>query len=152
MKTKTCKSEGCKNPAFSKGFCKWHQNQRTDEKYLLSKKISEGNINKVKTASKIVKKYRNGISPISEKRLAEMEVYRKNRDVYMASHPKCEVGGCNKKSKDLHHKRGRVGDDYTNPANFMAVCRKCHIVIENNPQWAKDNGYSITRTNNLNNE
>lgn len=34
---KTCKSEGCNNPVFSKGYCKYHQNQRTDEKWLNKK-------------------------------------------------------------------------------------------------------------------
>lgn len=29
---KTCQSEDCSNYVFSKGFCKWHQNLRTDKK------------------------------------------------------------------------------------------------------------------------
>jgi hypothetical protein len=34
---KICLFENCGNPVFSHGFCTYHQNKRTDEKYLKKK-------------------------------------------------------------------------------------------------------------------
>jgi hypothetical protein len=121
IKSKPCTVDDCSNPRFAKGFCKYHQQLRTDKK-----------------------KPKNYISPVSNKKLKELKIYRKNRLVYLKEHPKCEVCGINK-ADQIHHKAGRVGDDLTDPKNFLAVDDKCHVRIELNPIWAKDNGYSVNR-------
>ena len=115
---KTCKYKECNNPVWSKDRCKWHPTETT-------------------------KKKQNYIKPISDKRMAQMKMYRQVRDEYMMSHPKCEV--CNNDASDLHHKRGRVGDYYTDIKHFLSVCRSCHTKIEENPEWAKRFGYSENR-------
>jgi len=125
---KTCKSEGCNNPVFSKGYCKYHQNQRTDEKWLSKKQ---------KTPKKSFK-------PISDKRVEQLAKYRTRRDKYLKENPICEVKGCNKKTTNLHHKAGRIGEMLYDVQYFMACCSECHPKkIHENPKWARENGYLI---------
>ena len=71
------------------------------------------------------------------KKLAE---YRPLRDKYMKEHPNCEVVGCNSLSQDLHHS-ARRGKNLCNVDTFIAVCRGCHIYIEDNPIESKKLGY-----------
>lgn len=71
------------------------------------------------------------------KKLAE---YKPLRDKYMATHEICEVIGCNKPSQDLHH-MARRGKNLCNVETFLAVCRSCHIHIEENPTESKELGY-----------
>lgn len=49
--------------------------------------------------------------------------------------------------KDIHHTKGRTGDLLMNTDYWLAVSRKGHIKIELNPQWARENGYSLERLN-----
>jgi len=53
---------------------------------------------------------------------------------------------------EVHHQMGRVGfaDDKEIPLlidvrYWIPVCRAAHNEIENNPTWAKENGYSCSR-------
>jgi hypothetical protein len=43
---------------------------------------------------------------------------------------------------DIHHKKGR-GKNLCKKESFMAVCRKCHTFIHDNPAWARENNYLI---------
>jgi hypothetical protein len=73
----------------------------------------------------------------------------------LKNHPICEV--CHQqKSTQIHHKKGRVGyhtyEDYLNdfsllenPLFFLATCGVCHGKVEQNPDWAKENEYSLSR-------
>ncbi len=59
---------------------------------------------------------------------------------------RCEV--CNDRlATELHHKRGRVGDDMIDPNYALGVCPRCHRKITTNPEWAYQNGYSAYRVN-----
>ena len=60
------------------------------------------------------------------------------------------------KATDIHHKMGRIGyaDEWARQENipllldvrfWLAVSRKGHQMIEENPEWAKENNYSIDR-------
>lgn len=57
---------------------------------------------------------------------------------------------------DVHHKMGRVGfaDEWARLNNiplildtrfWIALSREGHIQVEENPNWAKENGYSLNR-------
>lgn len=63
------------------------------------------------------------------------------------------------KATEVHHKKGRVGyaDEWARENNiplsldvrfFLAVSRKGHRQIEENPEWAKEMGYSLSRLTN----
>lgn len=53
---------------------------------------------------------------------------------------RCEV--CRKKvAAQIHHKRGRAGDDLLDARHFMGVCAECHARIHAQPTWAYGKGY-----------
>ena len=90
------------------------------------------------------------ISPVSKKRQVEMDEYSKKRKAFLALKPQCEaylVGTCTVTSTDVHHKAGRVGENYLKISTWMAVCRNCHTWIENNPEEAKELGIRESRLN-----
>jgi len=63
---------------------------------------------------------------------------------FKLDHPICQVSYCTNESSDVHHKKGR--GRYLNEVKFfLSVCRKCHNKIEENPIWAKEMGYSLSR-------
>lgn len=85
------------------------------------------------------------ISIRSVKRKVEENLYLKKKKEYLTAHIRCEVKGCNYVSIDIHHKKGRVGKLLYDERFFMAVCRAHHRIIEDNPDEAKNNGYSLSR-------
>jgi hypothetical protein len=88
------------------------------------------------------------INKVSEKKKEMDKQYKKIRAAFLKSHPFCEanIEGCGKVAVEIHHKRGRIGeDDYLNDKYFLAVCRPCHHLLELNPAWAKQNGFSLSR-------
>ena len=89
------------------------------------------------------------ISPVSAKRRGEMDIYGKLREAFLVVKPHCEAKlvGCTVKSTDVHHKAGRVGDNYLKVGTWLSVCRSCHKFIEKNPIEAKELGFSESRLN-----
>jgi hypothetical protein len=55
-------------------------------------------------------------------------------------HPFCEI--CNEPATDIHHK-ARRGKNLNNEETWMSVCRRCHMKIESNGKWARENGYLV---------
>jgi hypothetical protein len=91
------------------------------------------------------------ISPVSTKRRGEMDKYALLRDAFITAKPRCEanlVGTCTGTSTDVHHKAGRVGENYLKIGTWLSVCRSCHRWIEDNPEAAKELGLSESRLNN----
>lgn len=86
------------------------------------------------------------LTGISKKRAKENRVYLKKREDYLKENPYCEVMECLNKSTQVHHKKGRTGDLLIDETHFLAVCYPCHEKIEKKPEWAKNNGYSLIRT------
>ena len=87
------------------------------------------------------------ISPVSAKRRVEMDEYSKKRLAFLALHTSCQAKlvGCTSKATDIHHKAGRVGENYLNMSTWLAVCRPCHTWIETNPEAAKELELSQSR-------
>lgn len=90
-------------------------------------------------------KEKKPISIRSVKRMAEERLYDKKKKEYLTEHIRCEVKGCNRVSEQLHHRKGRIGKLLYDERFFMAVCRAHHRIIEDNPDEAKNNGYSLSR-------
>jgi hypothetical protein len=142
---KICLCEDCDNSVFSNGYCSWHQNLRTDDKWIRSqeKKRLKGRDSQ---SAKAVKRNSNFIKPVSDKRLGELALYRENRDPYLKENVVCEVRECNNPSTHVHHKNGRIGKMVYNIEYFMAVCDDCHPEkIHFNPgtKWSRPEGYLI---------
>ena len=87
------------------------------------------------------------IPTISKGRKVDMDEYSKRRIAFLALQNRCQakLSFCTSKSTDVHHKKGRVGDNYLNISTWLAVCRNCHTWIENNPTESKLLGFSEQR-------
>lgn len=85
------------------------------------------------------------VSPTHKQREALYKVLCRQ---FKEENPECQVKaiGCQFHTHDVHHMNGRGlmnGHDYMNDVStFLPVCRSCHVKIETNPRWAKDNGYT----------
>ena len=104
------------------------------------------------------KKKARPIKKISSKRAYLLQAYKNTRASFLLHNPNCIV--CkNVKANTVHHSKGRehtkFADEWAKLTNipllvdirhFKAMCLNCHIKVENNPKWAKENGYSIQRT------
>jgi hypothetical protein len=136
-----CIIEDCDRFAFINGKCYSHDKE---EKREAKEKL------KVKKAHKIPAK--------SKKKAKEDNQYSKEKPGFMEGkicpvYPDLPV-------KDIHHMKGR-GEGFADAwaeANgitltmdkrwWLAVSRKAHIRIGNNPKWAIKNGYSFKRLEN----
>jgi len=89
------------------------------------------------------------IPPVSKKRQVAMDEYSKKRNLFLITKPNCEarLQGCTGYSQDVHHKAGRVGDNYLNMSTWLATCRSCHHIIEMSPEMSKELGFSKSRLN-----
>lgn len=87
------------------------------------------------------------MNKIGDKRRKEMSVYDRRRLAFLALHKFCQanLSECTKIATEVHHKKGRVGDDYLNITTWLAVCHNCHYWIENHPEKAKELGLSESR-------
>ena len=88
------------------------------------------------------------ISFKSDKRIIQDKQYSKLRKKLIEEHPLCQANikdVCSGAATQCHHKKGRVGKLYINPEFFLAVCHQCHLYIEMNPEWAKEQGFSLNR-------
>ena len=92
------------------------------------------------------------INKISVKKQKQDGEYSKLRKLYLESHLFCEAklpGICTLEATDIHHKAGRIGENYLKVSEWLAVCRSCHKFIEENPIIAKELNFSKNRLNKL---
>lgn len=92
------------------------------------------------------------IKPIakeSDKRKEVNKEYYKNAKIFVNTHPICQAGikdVCTKKSVCVHHKKGRNSkEDLMNEKYWLSVCLPCHQVIELNPSYSIQQGFSVSR-------
>ena len=128
---KTCEKEGCNNPQFGGGFCKWHQSLRTDKKPKGLKRTE------LKRSTKKIKHF-------SDRELKRLAKYRPIRDKFLKENPICMIDGCNKPSTN-HHSRGRVGYLLFEVKYFRNLCWPHHKYYEEHPEEAKALGISMDR-------
>lgn len=69
------------------------------------------------------------------------------REVAVRSGGLCEAKliGCTGKAQDVHHRRGRIGDDLFDVDLLLAVCRACHDWIGDHPAAAMEAGLLLSR-------
>ena len=90
------------------------------------------------------KKEKKPIKKTSKSRQADQRLYEIVRERYLNNNPICEVCGTTH-SDQIHHKKGKIGSLLYNERYFLAVCFPCHRHIEDNPEFAKREGYSLNR-------
>ena len=120
----------CKRLIYSKKMCQscyWSDN----------KKKNEGK-------QKTIKEFKP-IPKISQKRKIENAKYIVLRIEFLGKKENsiCPVTG--EKTTEIHHKKGRVGNLFLDVRYWLAVSREGHKRIEENPEWAKKEGYSLSR-------
>ena len=120
----------CKRLIYSKKKCQscyWSDN----------KKKNEGK-------QKTIKEFKP-IPKISQKRKIENAKYIVLRIEFLGKKENsiCPVTG--EKTTEIHHKKGRVGSLFLDIRYWLAVSREGHKKIEENPEWAKKEGYSLSR-------
>lgn len=95
------------------------------------------------------KKKKKPIPKVSKKRKPLNAEYKVIRDLWINGKVCARCGNPN---VECHHKSGRKGSVNGIPLliyvpYFVALCAECHRYIEDHPEYAKENGYSFTRTN-----
>jgi len=104
--------------------------------------------------SKVVKKKNKKPLPRKSAKQTKLDaVYKVARELYLKDHPMCQVHmtGCRGYSEEIHHSAGR-GEYLLDTTTFVAICRPCHIILEENPKLAKALGFSVERLSNTKNE
>lgn len=124
---KLCQTEGCNNPVFGGGYCKFHQLLRKDKKPKTPKK------------QKTIRK-------VSNKQSRLIKEYLKEREIYLKKHPLCKANltDCTKIATDVHHTKGR-GVWLLETISWLPVCRTCHQWIETHPEEARKLYFSQLR-------
>lgn len=88
------------------------------------------------------------IPKVSEKRKIENLKYSAQRIVFLGK-PENKICPITKQpTTDIHHKKGRIGDLLLDERYWVALSREGHKFVEENPEWAKENGYSLNRLSN----
>jgi len=95
---------------------------------------------------KPIQKYQ--IPKISKKRQVDQLQYSVLRTEFLSKKENQICPITNQKTTDIHHKKGRVGSLFLDTRYWLAVSREGHKMIEENPEWAKENGYSLSRLSN----
>lgn len=121
-----CKIQGCDRPAET-DLCATHNRESRNVKKV--KKFTP-----IKRAQKPIPKRSKGF-------IKQARIYLQLRNIWIVG-KKCEV--CHGDATEVHHSRGR-GKMLLIVEWWVAVCRNCHRRIEENPEWAYENGYSFLR-------
>jgi hypothetical protein len=88
------------------------------------------------------------IPPRSQKRSKEERLYVAKRIIFIQEHPMCEAhisGICTEYATEVHHKKGRIGEDLLDETHWLALCHMCHDYIENHREFAMEKGFSTKR-------
>jgi len=93
-------------------------------------------------------KYPTKIKKVSKKRNLENILYNSERIKFLQL-PENKICPITKEpTTDVHHKKGRIGSLLLDKKYWVAVSRSGHRFVEENPIWAKENGYSLNRLSN----
>ena len=96
---------------------------------------------------------RTPLRKVSKKHEKELAKYYRLRDQFLRENETCEVCLDLKskrhtltiyRSQDLHHRKGR-GKYLNYKRYFCAVCRYHHTYIHDHPEWARANGWLISK-------
>jgi len=134
---KKCKN--CKQPFAPK--------YTTLEKYCVEVDCQNSRVLEISEKQKIKKEFIK-IPQISKKRQVQQLKYSVLRIEFLGKmeNKACPITGL--ETTDIHHKKGRVGSLYLDTKFWVALSREGHKFVEENPIWAKENGYSLNRLSN----
>jgi hypothetical protein len=90
----------------------------------------------------------NEMNKVSDNQKDLNKKFAKAKREYLKEHPFCEakIEGCTKVAIEVHHKKGKASEELLlDKKYFLSTCRHCHKIIEKNPAFAKQNGFSESR-------
>jgi len=89
------------------------------------------------------------ISPISEKRKAQLLDYKVLRKDFLVQYPTCaaKILGCLREATEIHHMKGRENNLLNETQYWLPICRSCHTWITEHSKEAIERGWSISRLN-----
>ena len=134
MKPKKCRNKSC-----GKEFTPTHNSLEAFCSFPCAKEGRKPDL-KLKTVYKIPK--------VSKKRQVEQLQYQVLRTEFLGKPENKICPITNQPTTDIHHKKGRVGSLFLNTDFWIALSREGHKFVEENPEWAKENGYSLNRLSN----
>lgn len=85
------------------------------------------------------------IKKVGDKLKKDLDAYTEAKRVYLQKNPRCAVYP-SQRATDVHHMAGRTGKMLMEQKYWLPVCRTAHVKITNDSKWARDNGYTLTRT------
>ena len=85
------------------------------------------------------------INQKSKKRIDQEKIYTQLRKAFLNKKENKICPITKKPTTDIHHKKGRIGDLLLDTKYWVALSREGHKKVEENPLWAKENGYSLSR-------
>lgn len=127
----------CKNPNCKKKFV---------QKYLTTERFcSMACAFATLPNNGLAKSPKKPIQRLSGKKKKETAAYLKKRLEFLEKPENkiCPITG--ERTTDVHHKKGRTGSLFLDENHWVALSRKGHKIVEENPLWAKENGYSESR-------
>lgn len=146
-----CKNKNCKKGNFEKRLRFEPKNdyhlfccKKCELEYIQEKQYKNANEKKIRL-SNAINKYKF-IKKASDKRQIENKVYSQLRKEFLKDKI-CPI--TEQQATEVHHKKGRVGKLFLDTKYWLAVSHEGHIKIENNPEWAIQQGYSLKRLNNV---
>ena len=95
-------------------------------------------------AGKPAVKPRRRIRAVSKVQRAKNDVYHAQAAAWLLLRYYCEACCCRSREGrplEVHHKRGRHAALLTAEAHWMALCRRCHNWIHDNPASARKRGW-----------
>jgi hypothetical protein len=94
-----------------------------------------------------VEKKKVPIPKESKKRKQEKKVYNKVKKQMLTESILCEIKSpvCTIFAQGLDHLQKRSPSNLTKRKNLKRACNACNTYKEDHPEWAKENGHSISR-------
>ncbi len=77
----------------------------------------------------------------------DYQEYIKIRDEFLKDKIYCGIKSpvCTRKVDCVHHMKGRIGGNLTNPEFFIESCGPCNLYVERYPKWALSQGKSFLK-------
>lgn len=92
-------------------------------------------------------KVKKPIPKQSAKRVRESKEYRRIVKELLSKSSLCELKSpvCTGKAQGLDHQQKRSPKNWLDVKNLKGCCNACNLYKESHPQWAKDNGFHVSR-------
>lgn len=134
---KQCKADGCDNlfVPYSSTLQKYCSADCTYKMHMKGRQDKPNPVKPIKRLS-------------GKRKKEEAEFHReKIKFLNLPENKQCRVFP-DQRAIEVHHMKGRIGSLLLDKRFWLPVSRDGHMKVERNPNWAKENGYSLSRLSN----